>query len=465
MEERKREKKKRRKNRREEEEQEEIIRGLLERLSALSFDKLSDPRQVKKVTYPVDVLMKLLTLSLSLGAQSRREGERICEGLDKEIGKKLGLKGEDTPADNTLGDLLPRLLFSEVVELLVEAVFLEKNKGNLEPLYGMNVAAIDGKKIVTLHWLDLCRLAGVEPCEADPQKVVSKVKAKYPQLQVCQNEDNEPYAVLKVHDVTLVSSRASVPIYVRPIQGDTNEIGSMPALLEEVYKYYGKRGLIDVIVADAGNCSNRVAQQIVNGYGWHYMLRIKENQPELLQEAIKQLGSKPLTKESCQEIDVHGGQIVTYYVFVYDLQGEGWLAWKTARQLVRIVRVAESKTTGKISKGERYFVSDLAPDKYGPSWMGKFARSYWRCENETHFVADTAFGEDVPKPQWTKNPTGLLVVAILRKIAMIFIAILRHIVQLGRDDQFATYRGLMDELSKLLCHCILRYYQRATLNW
>ena len=58
-----------------------------------------------------------------------------------------------------------------------------------------------------------------------------------------------------------------------------------------------------------------------------------------------------------------------------------------------------------------------------------------------------------------------MIAAILRKIAMLFIAILRQIVRLARDDQPPTFKGLMQELLKLFCHCVLTYCKGAALNW
>ena len=75
----------------------------------------------------------------------------------------------------------------------------------------------------------------------------------------------------RAHTVTLVSAETSMCIHLRPIEGHTNEVGSMPALLEELDAADGRTDIFGVVTTDAGNTSLASARKTIE-LGYHYPL-------------------------------------------------------------------------------------------------------------------------------------------------------------------------------------------------
>ena len=144
----------------------------------------------------------------------------------------------------------------DLVGCLQSGVKAEHRRGNLRPtVLPVGTVAIDGKNVATLRWHDLCRVLKVEPDEAQPEQVKALLAERYPEVQLCVPGHGQPYALARVHTVTLISSDAAVCIHQRPTLGHTNEIGSMPELLDEVRTGYGRTALITMVTTDAGNTS------------------------------------------------------------------------------------------------------------------------------------------------------------------------------------------------------------------
>ncbi|MFC1611871.1 hypothetical protein ACFL6C_12990 [Myxococcota bacterium] len=101
------------------------------------------------------------------------------------------------------------------------------------------------------------------------------LKEEFPNVQLCIPEDGEPYALARVHTVTLISSQAANCIYQRPIEGRTNEIGAMPALLKALREAYGRTEIVAMLTTDAGNTSLDTATMTVEKLRWHYFSQIK----------------------------------------------------------------------------------------------------------------------------------------------------------------------------------------------
>ena len=98
-----------------------------------------------------------------------------------------------------------------------------------------------------------------------------------------------PYGLARAHRAILVSSRAAVCLDTRPISGDTNEIGAMSGLIDELHEIYGRTELFDTVIADAGNTSLAVAGKLAD-HNYGYILALKENHGEIHLEAERTLG-------------------------------------------------------------------------------------------------------------------------------------------------------------------------------
>jgi hypothetical protein len=214
-------------------------RGLKKRIGDLDFGKISDRRVAEKVKVTLPALLTALVAAMVTKARSLRAVEQGTAQMACKLGSFFGVHRRI--ADNTFGKVIPRLLFSELVRCLHRLVKAEHRRGSFEPrVLPAGAIAIDGKNVATLRWHDLCRVLKLEPREATAKQVRLLLAKRYPEAQLCAPEMGEPYALMRVHTVTLISSKAAVCVHQRPIAGHTNEVGSMSALIGELKEAYGR---------------------------------------------------------------------------------------------------------------------------------------------------------------------------------------------------------------------------------
>ena len=423
-------------------------KGLQKRIRDLGLAQVQDPRQAKKIDIELPTILTALVTAMTTQARSLRAVERRTE----QIGAKrsfLGIVGRI--ADNTFGKVLPRLKVACMAACLHRLVKAEYRRGNLLPqVLPMGAIAIDGKNAGTLRWHDLCRLLELDPKEATADEVKAKLSKEYPEAQLCVPDQGNPYALLRMHTVTLISANAAPCIHIRPILGKTNEIGSVPDLLLELHHAYGKTQLFDVITTDAGNTSLGTAQMTVD-YGRHYFAQLKSEHGSLYQEAVRELGERADQVADATYADQQNGRTVTYTAWQYDLGETGWLAWTHARQLVRVKRVTEHPVTGEITVGNRYYVCDVPIDALDARTALAFSRAHWRCEEETHWTCDAELGEDKRRLAWSRHPRGILVVATLRMMALCILATARKLSRMTYSGETPSWAQVAEHFLLALC--------------
>jgi hypothetical protein len=335
--------------------------------------------------------------------------------------------------------VLPRLDVGDLMACLHRLFKAEHRRGNLKPTrLPRGAVAIDGKNVATLHWPDMLRVLKLRPEETTVEEGTTLFAKRYPQAQVCTRDDSAPYALIRVHTVTLISADAAVCVHQRPIAGHTNEIGSMPALLDELKAAYGRSKLFGLVTTDSGNTSRGVAGKIAE-QGLDYFAQIKSVQGEIHAEAKQVLGQRRKSRAHASYTDTQNGQVVSYHLWRYDLTDAGWLDWDHARQLVRIQRTTECQRTGEVTKGNRYYVTSRSTDALSPRTALATCRAHWRCENNTHWTADAELMEDRRRPAWSRHPQGSLVVSALRMMALCILSITRTLSRLGYTKETPTW--------------------------
>ena len=208
--------------------------------------------RLRKVKLPLPTVLTALVCAMVTRARSLRTVEQRTAQMARKLGSWLGVKRRI--ADNTFGKVLPRLRLSNLVSCLHRLVKAEHRRGNLKPTrLPVGTIAIDGKNVATLRWHDLCRVLQLEQSEATFAQVKALLAERHPEAQLCQPEHGEPYALMRVHTVTLISSSAAVCVHQRPIPGHTNENGAMPDLLKELKDAYGRTLLFELLTTDAGS--------------------------------------------------------------------------------------------------------------------------------------------------------------------------------------------------------------------
>lgn len=405
------------------------LKGIKRRLGDANLARVRDKRRKDMVKYETETVVKATLAGMISGLLSTRGCEALTANMASDVRKALSIPGRI--ADNTLANAVARLDVDSVDRALVRMVKAEHRRGNLKPdELGIGAVAIDGKNVATLHYKDLLRLCKVEDGPDAADRIAAVLKANYPYVQLHRPDDGEVYAVIRQHNVALISSKAVVTALTRPIEANTNEIGALPALLDRLHRAYAHTKLFDLVTADAGNTSAQTATQM-RRYGWHYLLRIKANQPEMLAEAQRLLAD--LGQDSAQVTfgDKQNGKAVCYKVWTYDLDTDGYLNYGHARQFIRVYRYTVDVVTGTHTEGNRYYIASMPSSLLGPKQALKVCRAYWRVENNIHWTADAVLGEDHRRLALSRHPNGILVVAALRAIAGSILAVLRALSRIG----------------------------------
>lgn len=427
--------------------------GLQRRVRDLGFPQVADPRVAGKVRWALPTLLAALVSGMVTKARSLRAVEERTAQFARKLGDWLGVVRR--VADNTFGQILPRRPLADLVACLHRLVKAEHRRGNLQPTrLAAGAVAIDGKNVATLYWHDLCRVLDLDPTTATPAQVKARLAAAYPESQLCEPQQGQPYALLRVHTVTLISADPAPCIHLRPIEAATNEIGAMPALLVELSRHYGRSALFHLLTTDAGNTSCGVMGQI-RGHGWHYCAQIKSEHGDLYAEAQRVLGERRRARAAESYADVQNGQHITYHLWCCDLGDTGWLAWTHARQLLRVERIAQNPQTGERTVGNRFYVTSLTPQTFGPKAALSTTRAHWRCEEETHWTADAELGEDRRRLSWSRHPHGVLAVAALRMMALAILAVARRLSHLGYTRDTPTWHQVAEHFLLALCGSVL----------
>jgi hypothetical protein len=428
-------------------------KGLERRVRDLGFTQVTDPRVAGKIKLRLPALLTALVTAMVTKARSLRAVEQRTAQLVRKLGRWLGIAKR--VADNTFTAILPRLRLTELVACLQRLIKAEHRRGNLKPTrLAAGAVAIDGKNSATLRWHDLCRVLELDEASATPAEVKAQLQAVYPAAQFCEPSEGRPYALMRVHTVTLISADAAPCIHLRPIAGATNELGAMPALLTELARDYGRTGLFHLVTTDAGNTACGIQDQIIRA-GWQYCAQIKSEHGELYREAERVLRPRRRARAAASYADCQNGQHVTYHLWCYDLEGAGWLNWTHARQLLRVERLAENLHTGERTVGNRYYVTSVPPGDFGPEAALSTTRAHWRCEEEIHWTADAELAEDRCRLAWSRHPDGVLAVMALRMMALAILAVARRLSRLGYTRETPTWHQVAEHFLLELCGSVL----------
>ena len=227
-----------------------------------------------------------------------------------------------------------------------------------------------------------------------------------------------------LHLVQAFEPRAGLVLGQVKVDGKSNEITAIPALLE----------LLDLdgrtVTADAMHCQRETSARIVEK-GGDYVLPAKGNQGTLHEDIQVWFSDPEAQKEmlTYQQVDGGHGRIETRVATVsHDV---GWLqdrhGWPGLKAIGRIEAVRELK--GRTERAVRYYImsAEISPER-----LLELTRNHWRIENCLHWVLDVVMGEDRMRNRTLNGPECL---AAIRRIAL-------NIVRLMDDEH--SLAGRMD---------------------
>jgi hypothetical protein len=115
--------------------------------------------------------------------------------------------------------------------------------------------------------------------------------------------------------------------------------------------------------------------------------------------------------------------------------------WDHLRSVFRVETETVDASGNRLRIENRYVISSLAADRLTPEQWMLLTRRHWGVET-THQTLDVAFEED-DHPWIEQNPRGMLVVAILRRIAYTLLALFRGVTQRSDERRAMPWKHLL----------------------
>jgi predicted transposase YbfD/YdcC len=382
------------------------------RLPDVRFADVADPRGRRGRRWPLVALLNAALLGLMAGARDLQRVEALTTEMSAALRRQLGIHRR--VADTTLRDALCRLDLGDLRQCMVALVRRAYRRKALSPVnFPFGVVAIDGK-------------ATALNCAPGP----------FAQAQ----DSTSKLTVIRTQTCTLISSAAKVCLDAMPITATTNEMGHFATTLRELCRTYAGLSLFQVVTSDAGACSLHNAN-VVRELSLDYLFAIKETQPTLLTEAKRLLAHLTKAQAIATTDEARGGGSWVRRVYVTS-EMQGYLEWSHLQTVLRIESERLDAKGNRISYEQRYYVSSLPRERLTDAQWLAIVRAHWGVENGTHHTLDAVFRED-DHPWIESNENGMLVVAILRRIALNLMALFRSVTQRSEDKRATPWRDLI----------------------
>lgn len=250
-----------------------------------------------------------------------------------------------------------------------------------------------------------------------------------------------------LHLVSAFATTSRLVLGQEAVADDTNEITTIPLLIERLASNEGLKGALVSIDAIATNPT--VATAIRDAEA-DYLLAVKANQPTLHREIERFFADAPRASlETTVDVDKGHGRIeqrtVTVAHEVDWLDGDrrfpGEVRLPNVATIIRVASRAELKDRSRFES--RYYVSSATLS--APA-AGAAVRSHWAIENSLHWVLDVTFGEDQSR---LRTGHGAQNMAVVRHFAINLLRAVKdnHSVRLRRKcatwnpDYLATILG------------------------
>jgi predicted transposase YbfD/YdcC len=368
-----------------------IARFLGKRENVLAFQRVRDPRARRGRRWSLRSLLSATFVGMVAMEHSFRGVERLTDDLS---GCRRRLNIPRRVPDSTLANLYARLADEAGLrQVLIDDIQRARRRKALEPTeLPITAVAIDGKTI----WCD--RHEVNDPaCQAMPQ-------------------DDQTYFRLHTLHAVLISVATQPCIDQLLVPKETNEMGALPTLVDNLIESYGK-SFIEVVTLDAGMTSAENAR-IITDAQMRYVMAVKSTQPTLLAEierlcgwgSHKQVG---FVCEAATPWESYRGHRMRRELY-RSKEIQGWRGWPSARQVWRVKQTTE-KPDGKAEVENRYFVTSLPWDRLSGQKILKLVRLHWGVENGCHWTMDVVLGEDA-RP-WCTKGRALRMLSWLRLLA------------------------------------------------
>ena len=213
-----------------------------------------------------------------------------------------------------------------------------------------------------------------------------------------------------VHLVAAYLPTVGVVLAQLEVEEKANELVVAPKLLAQL----DLSGV--VVTGDAMFAQRNLSVQIVKG-GGNYLWKVKENQPELLDDIRTLFRPPPLTKseapgsdmpdmptdlEWAHTLDKGHGRIEAREIWVSSAL-KGYSDWPHLEQAFQLkCRVVDG--LGQITEAVHYGVTSLSRPAASPQRLLQLVRAHWGIENGLHHRKDVSLAEDSSQVRMGQAP-------------------------------------------------------------
>jgi predicted transposase YbfD/YdcC len=216
-----------------------------------------------------------------------------------------------------------------------------------------------------------------------------------------------------LHVVSAWASEQGLVLGQRCVDGKSNEIAAVPALLDQLALQNS------IVTLDAMGCQTAIAEKVL-ARGGDYLLTLKGNHKLAHAAVVEHFDQRCFRRGApgradCDAFDDTHGRLVRRRVFASPEAAaldalSGWPGLRTVLAVESIRSVNRAPTT--VESEIRYFLSSC-PDS--PAVLGQAIRTHWAVENALHWVLDVTYREDDSR---VRDRTAARNLALLRKIAL-----------------------------------------------
>jgi predicted transposase YbfD/YdcC len=251
-----------------------------------------------------------------------------------------------------------------------------------------------------------------------------------------------------LHLVSAFATTSRLVLGQEAVADSSNEISTIPALIERLASNEGLKGALVSIDAVATNPTIATA---IRDAGADYLLAVKANQPTLRAEIEGFFTDAPAASlETTVGLDKGHGRIeqrtVTVAHEVAWLDGDrrfpGEVRLPDVSTIVRVASRAELKDRCRFET--RYYVSSAA---LSAACAAEAVRSHWAIENSLHWVLDVTFGDDQSR---LRTGHGAKNMAVVRHFAINLVRAVKDKRSLRLRRKCATWNP--DYLAAILGH-------------